>query len=66
MDGKSLKHSFGEDVHKPIGLQESLGFDYLSDGQLTTNWQDIFRPVTLGVKGLKKGPLVRWFNTNTF
>lgn len=66
MDGESLKQSFGADVRKLISLQEDLGFDYLSDGQLTTTWQDIFRPITLGVKGLKKGPLVRWFNTNTF
>jgi methionine synthase II (cobalamin-independent) len=66
VDGRSLKRSFEGDVRKLVSLQKNLGFDYLSDGQLTTAWQDIFRPITMGVGGLKKGPLVRWFNTNTF
>ena len=30
------------------------------------HWQDLLRPFTTGVKGVKKGAMVRWFNTNTF
>lgn len=30
------------------------------------HWQDILRPFTTRVKGIKKGAMVRWFNTNTF
>ena len=33
---------------------------------MTTEWQDLLRPVTLGTKGIRKGPLVRWYSTNTF
>jgi methionine synthase II (cobalamin-independent) len=43
-----------------------LSFDYVSDGQLTIAWQDLLTPVVKAAKGVKKGPLVRWFNTNTF
>jgi methionine synthase II (cobalamin-independent) len=30
------------------------------------HWQDLLRPLTTAVKGVKKGAMVRWFNTNTF
>jgi 5-methyltetrahydropteroyltriglutamate--homocysteine methyltransferase len=43
-----------------------LKFDFISDGQFTLPWQDLLRPFTDGVEGVRKGPLVRWFNTNTF
>ncbi len=49
-----------------IELQHSLNFDFVSDGQLNTHWQDMLRPFTTGVKGVDKGAMVRWFNTNTF
>jgi methionine synthase II (cobalamin-independent) len=29
-------------------------------------WQDLLRPITIGTRGIKKGPMVRWFSTNTF
>lgn len=47
-------------------MERRLGFNPLSDGQLTTAWQDLLRPITTGTRGVRKGPLVRWFNTNTF
>ena len=47
-------------------MQRSLNFDFVSDGLLTMHWQDILRPFTTRVKGVKKGAMVRWFNTNTF
>lgn len=65
-DSRSLRDSFRKDVEDIIRLQHSLGFDYITDGQLTMAWQDIFRPFVRHVEGIRKGPLVRWFNTNTF
>jgi len=62
----ALKREFEEDVGSLLRLQDTLSFDYVSDGQLTTTWQDLLTPITAGVRGVKKGPLVRWFNTNTF
>ncbi len=66
INDQTLREQFEEDVGALVLLQESLGFDFISDGLLTTEWQDLLTPVIKGVKGLKKGPLVRWFNTNTF
>jgi len=62
----SLRRQFREDVRELVNLQLDLAYDYVSDGQLTSVWQDAFTPFASGVRGLKKGPLVRWFNTNTF
>lgn len=61
-----LEVRFAKDVAGLVSLQGQLGFDYLSDGQLSMWWQDIFRPFTENVRGLRKGPLMRWYNTNTF
>ncbi|MDV3276971.1 MAG: hypothetical protein LYZ69_00715 [Nitrososphaerales archaeon] len=63
---KQLGRQFGEDVRQLIALQKTLGFEFISDGQLTTHWQDLLTPITTEAEGVKKGPLVRWFNTNTF
>jgi 5-methyltetrahydropteroyltriglutamate--homocysteine methyltransferase len=61
-----LREMFDRDVGQLVKLQKELSFDFLSDGQLTMAWQDIFTPFTSFFKGVKKGPLIRWFNTNTF
>jgi 5-methyltetrahydropteroyltriglutamate--homocysteine methyltransferase len=66
IDEKSLNEAFIEDVSSLISLQEKLNSDFITDGQMTEDWNDLFRPFTENVKGIKKGPLVRWFNTNTF
>jgi 5-methyltetrahydropteroyltriglutamate--homocysteine methyltransferase len=66
IDRRTLKRKFKEDVISFISLQEELEFDFFSDGQMTEAWNDIFRPFTERSEGLKKGPLVRWYNTNTF
>ena len=66
INDRALREQFDDDVGALIRLQESLGFDFVSDGLLTTEWQDLLTPLVEGVKGVKKGPLVRWFNTNTF
>jgi len=66
IDSASLKAAFREDCDSLVDLQRRVGADYISDGQLTTAWQDPLSPVTAGFEGLKKGPMVRWYNTNTF
>lgn len=66
IDQKLLDECFRFDVAALVELQKRLKFDYLCDGQLTTAWQDMFTPITTGVDGVRKGPMVRWFNTNTF
>lgn len=66
LDDAALRRQLDEDVGALVRLQETLSFDYVTDGQLTTEWQDLLTPVTSHAKGVKKGPLVRWFNTNTF
>jgi len=66
IDSAALRRQFDEDVRDLVRLQESLSFDYVSDGQLTSAWQDLLTPIVKSAKGVKKGPLVRWFNTNTF
>lgn len=47
-----------------VELQRAAGLDYLSDGLLA--WQDLFRPLVAASAGLTPGPLVRWFDNNTF
>jgi methionine synthase II (cobalamin-independent) len=49
-----------------MALQAEVGADYTSDGQMTMGWQDFLRPLTNGLEGVKKGAMVRWYNTNTF
>lgn len=62
----TLKASFDADCDSLVGLQKRVGAEYVSDGQITLVWQDLFRPVSAGFEGLEPGPMVRWFNTNTF
>ncbi|MDV3244194.1 MAG: hypothetical protein LYZ66_03315 [Nitrososphaerales archaeon] len=66
IDSAALKRQFQDDVKDLVELQRSLSFYYFSDGQLTMAWQDLLTPITRGATGVRKGPLVRWFNTNTF
>lgn len=66
MTSQDLTRRFREDTQQLIDLQRSLRFDLISDGQLTMEWQDMLRPFTTRVRGVRKGPMVRWFNTNTF
>ncbi len=47
-----------------FALQIKNDFDFLTDGLL--NWHDEFRPLVSATSGLALGPLVRYFDTNTF
>ncbi|MDG6915553.1 MAG: hypothetical protein JRN58_07105 [Nitrososphaerota archaeon] len=62
----TLKSCVDEDCDALVGLQKRSGVEYVTDGQITLAWQDLFRPVSSGFEGLEPGPMVRWFNTNTF
>ena len=62
----TLKESFDKDCESLVELQRHVGADYITDGQITLAWQDLFRPISSGFEGLEPGPMVRWFNTNTF
>jgi len=62
----ALKACFDKDCDSLVELQRRVGAEYVTDGQLTLAWQDLFRPISSGFEGLEPGPMVRWFNTNTF
>jgi 5-methyltetrahydropteroyltriglutamate--homocysteine methyltransferase len=62
----ALKETFARDCDALVELQKQVGADYVTDGQITLPWQDLFRPISSGFQGLEPGPMVRWFNTNTF
>jgi 5-methyltetrahydropteroyltriglutamate--homocysteine methyltransferase len=63
---EALKDCFDRDCDSLVELQRRAGVEYLTDGQITLAWQDLFRPISAGFEGLEPGPMVRWFNTNTF
>ena len=66
IDQVTLKDSFDRDCDSLVELQKHIGAEYITDGQITLAWQDLFRPISAGFEGLEPGPMVRWFNTNTF
>jgi|SRR5262245_14077820 len=47
-----------------IALQRDAGLAFVSTGFLS--WADLFRPLIEACAGLATGPLVRWFDNNTF
>ena len=54
-----------QETRKLIKLQQSLGFQHISDGALS--WQDQLRPIARSLKGVESGTRYsRWFDTNTF
>ena len=59
-----LQQQYERDYARLIELQREAKLDYLSDGML--NWQDLFRPFGELVRGWEPGPLVRYFDNNTF
>ncbi len=60
-----LLRQLEEDTRQLVKLQESLGFEILSDGAL--GWQDQLRPLAASLSGVEPGNgYSRWFDTNTF
>jgi len=60
---KEFKSELDEALEKVIKLQTVTGLTYVHDPQI--DWHDIFRPFT-DLKGIKAGPLTRYFENNTF
>lgn len=61
---KELEKAFENATLKVIDTQLSTEFSYITDGML--KWQDLFRPFTENLSGVRIGGLARWFNNNTF
>jgi 5-methyltetrahydropteroyltriglutamate--homocysteine methyltransferase len=61
---KELKEAFEDATLKAVNAQLSAGFSYIADGML--RWQDLLRPFTENLSGVRMGSLARWFNNNTF
>ena len=61
---EELENSFLEATKRVIGIQEAANLTYVGDGML--RWQDLLRPFSEGLQGVEPGPLLRWFNNNTF
>lgn len=64
VDKETLEKAFEKAASKIINEQLSYGLDFITDGML--KWQDLLRPFTENLKGVKIGSLTRWFNNNTF
>jgi len=61
---KKVEIAFEDATAKAIKVQESARLTYVTDGML--RWQDLLRPFTENLEGVKAGSLARWFNNNTF
>ncbi|MGQ9507128.1 MAG: hypothetical protein ACUVTB_04625 [Candidatus Bathycorpusculaceae bacterium] len=61
---EELEKAFKEATIKVIEAQTAAGLSYVTDGML--KWQDLLRPFTENLDGVKVGALARWFNNNTF
>ncbi|MDH7477020.1 MAG: hypothetical protein QHH17_01415 [Candidatus Bathyarchaeota archaeon] len=61
---EELEKAFKEAATKVIEAQTVAGLSYVTDGML--KWQDLLRPFTEHLEGVKIGALARWFNNNTF
>jgi 5-methyltetrahydropteroyltriglutamate--homocysteine methyltransferase len=61
---EELEQHFERDYAQLIALQREAGFDLISDGPL--NRQDLFRPFAEIIEHWDPGPLVRYFDNNTF
>jgi len=59
-----LQKAFDTATREVVNAQLSANFSYVTDGML--KWQDLLRPFTENLSGLKAGSLARWFNNNTF
>src|SRR5262245_6289535 len=59
-----VERRLDDDLASWLDVQKRAGLDYLSDGMF--GWQDLFRPLVEASEGLRAGPMVRWFDNNSF
>lgn len=64
IDKEDLIRCFIEDTKRVVNQQRRANLDYVTDGMLF--WQDLLRPFTKNLRGVRVGALSRWFNNNTF
>jgi len=61
---EELDQYFLEDLKALIELQQKIRVSHYSDGML--RWQDHFRPFAESVDSIETGPLLRYYDNNTF
>ena len=64
LDEDQVERILNEDAQSLILLEKESSLDSFVDGQL--NWQDLFRPFSEILDGIKATTLTRWFDNNTF
>jgi 5-methyltetrahydropteroyltriglutamate--homocysteine methyltransferase len=64
IEEQELEEAFKEATSRAVKTQLAGGFSYVTDGML--EWQDMLRPFTTALDGVRTGSLARWFNNNTF
>lgn len=64
LSAQEVRAQFERDLTQLLERQRAAGLDLQSDGAL--NWADLFRPLLEIADGLEAGPLVRFFDNNTF
>jgi len=64
VDEGGLEMAFQEATLKVVNAQLSAGLSHITDGML--RWQDLLRPFSENLEGVKIGGLARWFNNNVF
>ncbi len=64
INDENLEKIFHKATLKIVQAQISANFSYVTDGML--KWQDLLRPFTEKLHGVRVGALARWFSNNTF
>lgn len=59
-----LEQAYSDDTKTLIALQEEADLTTLVDGSLS--WDDLLKPYTERLVGVKAGGIERWYETNTF
>ena len=67
-EGRISEGEFGRilanSIRDVVKLQERAGMSIVTSGLLS--WHDLFRPFTMGLKGLEVGRLIRFFDNNFY
>ncbi len=63
-NGAALEESYRDDSRSLIRLQKEAKISPIVDGSLP--WDDLLKPYTENLDGVKAGGIERWYETNTF
>ncbi|MBI2675387.1 MAG: hypothetical protein HYX24_02940 [Candidatus Aenigmarchaeota archaeon] len=61
---EDVRKAFEADARELVEMQRKEGFSFITDGMLL--WDDIFRPFSESLGGVKAGGVTRYFENNTF